>query len=687
MKKPRIRRIVRPIISPGTSELIREGKPISSGPPGTLLLLSGSGFGKDWSAAEVHFSERVLPAFPIPLFSDTQILASVPRGLSGRTSVFVAVQGRSSNAVEFRVTAPISAAAFPGQLLRRFLVALDALATITSAELVTLERSSPVREPLLPNLGNALLQARLELLQVDEMLGQFGDSDLSQGDEIVRMMGLIPIICDLMDEFRAGGPTTRTRDLQQVSQSQQIVGDGIIAVGDSFGGRLGVIGGFIKEFGRLYRTTGRATEMIIIKLAYANTKRQEREGGLLRKAIELKLDLIADVPGADAEIGALRDELEQLARDIEQQADAFERQAQAVQNQKPDAAAHLREDAAEFRKKAAELRKEKDQLGRLVQEGVTLTEIREKLDRAESKLDRGEGKLDRMESKTDRMEGKLDKAEVKLDHVEEKLDRSEIKEDRLESKLDRVEPKLDKLESKLDRIEGKEDRAEGKLDRLEGKADKAERKLDRLEGKADKSEQKLDKIEGKSDKAEKKLDKLEMKVDMIEPKLDKIEPKLDKLEPKLDKLEPKIDKLEPKLDRLEAKADLGKEFWQISPDVWRVTRAKRAGVRVDPRGGVVQRDWSFNVESIHVRAAGNIVKIIVDDVETDIAARGVTGPANVLVESGIVLVGASRSVLIEFDVPYSGPLEFNGEKPQAMRLCTLVTGSGASQVSPNPCRP
>ncbi len=80
------------------------------------------------------------------------------------------------------------------------------------------------------------------------------------------------------------------------------------------------------------------------------------------------------------------------------------------------------------------------------------------------------------------------------------------------------------------------------------------------------------------------------------------------------------------------------------------------------------------------------MKIIVDGVVTDVSRRRILSPSNVMIDSGLGVIGASRSVIIEFDTPYSGPVEFNGEKPQGLSLCTVVEGAGASQKSPSPCR-
>jgi chaperonin cofactor prefoldin len=210
--------------------------------------------------------------------------------------------------------------------------------------------------------------------------------------------------------------------------------------------------------------------------------------------------------------------------------------------------------------------------------------------------------------------------------------------------------------------------------------EKLESKLDKLEGKAENSEDKLGRMEGK-------LDKLEAKADQAEGKLEKLEPRIDKLEPKLNSLGPKIDKLQPKLDEIQSNQSRSKEFWQISPEAWTVTQAIRAGVRLkDSSNPASPKSQAFSVGSIHVLAPGfMVIKIVVDGISTDVTGRNIISPSNVLVDAGISLMGASHSVQIEFGISYTGPIEFSGEKPQGLDMCTFVEGPDASQNSPNPC--
>ena len=628
-KTPKLDRIVEPLITPGSENFLRAGQPLKSRPPGGLLMLVGSGFGRNSTKVVARFGDHTVEVFPPPLFSDTQVLVTTPALDPCTVSLRVAVAGVDSNARRFTIERRPGRRGQPGDSVKRFVSMLDPFIVLISSEIRIADFGRFATKQFQDQLAGDVLEARLGLLatrhrletlasvgrEFAEFLGIKGERDkefisrvgvrvaqrsLLQFDEIVDSSQAVPRLEAAMGRIRQGGTTTATKTLEIAAETADLVADlassaesgaqsfygsasvGIlVAEGDTtFNPAIAIAAGIAA----VAQTAAFAAKVAALLSRNADAARQEQEEEEFRRKIESKLDK------------------------LEQKSDKSE----------------------------------------------------EKGDQAERKLDIIESKLDKNETKKDKIEGKLDKVETKLDRMEEKLDKNEIKKDVIESKLDRLEPKVDRVEVKLDKQENKADWAEGKLDRLEGKADRAEGKLDKLEGKADKAEKKLDKIE----------------------------PKLDKIEPKLDKIEPKLDKIEPKLDLLQIKADKSKEFWQIGPESWSVTNATRAGVRVGRSLGGISDNWSFNVESIHVPGDGpTVVKIIVDGVETDITARNVTAPSNVLVSSGIVLVGASDSVLIEFDRPYTGRLEFNGEKPQAMRLCTVVGGAGSTQTSPNPCQP
>ncbi len=78
---------------------------------------------------------------------------------------------------------------------------------------------------------------------------------------------------------------------------------------------------------------------------------------------------------------------------------------------------------------------------------------------------------------------------------------------------------------------------------------------------------------------------------------------------------------------------------------------------------------AFNVESIQVKGNPvNVTSIVVDGAVTDISGRGIQIPTNLLVDTGIGKIGASKYVAVRFDHSFTGKIEFNGEKPQGMDL-------------------
>jgi hypothetical protein len=86
----------------------------------------------------------------------------------------------------------------------------------------------------------------------------------------------------------------------------------------------------------------------------------------------------------------------------------------------------------------------------------------------------------------------------------------------------------------------------------------------------------------------------------------------------------------------------------------------------------VQDACAFNVESIQIDTEGpaNITGIRVDGVTT-LLNDAIPTPTNLLVDSGIGKIGASREAVV-LGVPDGGAehsIEFNGEKPQGMELC------------------
>ncbi len=137
---------------------------------------------------------------------------------------------------------------------------------------------------------------------------------------------------------------------------------------------------------------------------------------------------------------------------------------------------------------------------------------------------------------------------------------------------------------------------------------------------------------------------------------------------------------------------LKKKFWQFepkserNPDGW-IVSGHSIGVRVQECNLPDQTACAFNVESIQFSGVGSkVAAIIVDGVRTDISGDNIAPATNLLLDTGIGKIGASRSVLVEFDdlEGYLGPVEFNGEKPQGVQLCTF---GEAVQTGGNECTP
>jgi hypothetical protein len=95
-------------------------------------------------------------------------------------------------------------------------------------------------------------------------------------------------------------------------------------------------------------------------------------------------------------------------------------------------------------------------------------------------------------------------------------------------------------------------------------------------------------------------------------------------------------------------------------------------VAVEDCNDVPSEACAFNVESIQFSGEErNIAALVVDGVLTDISGKNITSPTNLLVDMGQGKIGASRYVTVFFPNGYLGPLEFNGEKPQGIELCTF----------------
>jgi hypothetical protein len=98
---------------------------------------------------------------------------------------------------------------------------------------------------------------------------------------------------------------------------------------------------------------------------------------------------------------------------------------------------------------------------------------------------------------------------------------------------------------------------------------------------------------------------------------------------------------------------------------------------------------AFNVESIQLKGSSAGVRgIIVDEVAVDITGKEIDSPTNLLVDSGMGIVGSSDFVAIVLDDFFTGEIEWSGEKPQGMRLFTIEPfASGIASTSEVLCSP
>jgi peptidoglycan hydrolase CwlO-like protein len=590
---PRIKRIVEPIITPGTQEFIKEGKPIKSGLPGTVLLIVGCGFGDDPDKAIVNFGDEGVDVFPRPLFTETQVFVSVPRMDPGATSISVTIAKARSNEVPFRVKRGPILKQPPGTLVKRLLSALDPLMVLLSAEIriadfgrfstkefqeqlaedvlearsgifaarAQLDRPAMISEDFMEIVGIELKHAGQLMRRIEERVIE---RSLRLFDQLIDSSQVLRQIDAAMERIRRGGKETATKALEIVAEVLNLVGD-VAGAAESASDALNVSGSAEVVVGADIEGNPITALAALISGAAkgaadlgkigatlsgnADADSQEDKEKEYRDKIEAKLDKLGS---GVTENGEKLDYLESKSDKMEAKLDQASEKLDKSEAKEDVIESKLDKLEPKLDKLEEKADKAEEKLDKLEEKA---DKAEEKLDKLEEKADKAEEKLGKLEEKADKSEGKLDRLEEKADKAEEKLDKLEGKADKSESKLDRLEEKADKAEGKLDKLEEKADKAEGKLDKIEGKADKAESKLDAMERKDDRAEIKLDRLERKADGAEGKLDRLEQKADKSERKLDKLEQKADKSEGKLDKLEQKADKSEGKLDKLEQKAD------------------------------------------------------------------------------------------------------------------------------------
>ncbi len=125
--------------------------------------------------------------------------------------------------------------------------------------------------------------------------------------------------------------------------------------------------------------------------------------------------------------------------------------------------------------------------------------------------------------------------------------------------------------------------------------------------------------------------------------------------------------VQPTLTTIKQDLQFKKKFYQFEP--FPVQGANAVQIRLDRCNFNDPSACAFNVESIQLNGHGIATDIVVDGAKTSISP--VHGPTNFLVDSGHGQIWASKSVELQFDTPFTGDVEFNGEKPQGANLCKL----------------
>ncbi len=148
--------------------------------------------------------------------------------------------------------------------------------------------------------------------------------------------------------------------------------------------------------------------------------------------------------------------------------------------------------------------------------------------------------------------------------------------------------------------------------------------------------------------------------------------------------------IQPTLKTVRQDLQFKQKFWEYEPFPVDVSNLIAVGVAREECKLNDPTACAFTVESIQTPPKTVVIEISVDDANTGI--NEVRGPSNLLVDSGIGSIGASNEVNVVFKAPVpAGPnalIEFNGEKPQGMKLCTFgidVTGARVG-IGTHPCQ-
>ena len=436
---PKIQRIVEPVISPKAAGLISKGKMLTSAEPGALLLLSGQGFGKDHDMVTVSFGEKETEILPAPLFSDTQILVSVPPLPAGKVLVSATVDGVASNSIEFEIEWQTVSSSSPGAPVRKFLTRCDAFVVLLSNEIrvadfgssVTPEhRNQLIRKALDARKSFHLAREKLEqmdatgdalihLMEVKDEKAQqklrrlgkrSAERTLALFDEIIESSQAISNLDEVNERFRRGGPRTAAKTLETAA----IWAEASLQIAEAMEGAASTAGESVES--GVPAVLGVGAEAILFP------------GGPFAAHLAAGLALASGIAKGAAELaeGEMGKEFEEVSHKLEKLGSKLDSGAEN-----------------EFEKEVKSI---------LEKIGTKLDELEGNAGKSEDKFDQIKGKLDALEGKASKAQGMLDKLEAKAVKAEGKLDKLEPKVDKLEPRLDKLQPKIDKLEPKLDEI-------------------------------------------------------------------------------------------------------------------------------------------------------------------------------------------------------------------------------------------
>jgi hypothetical protein len=109
------------------------------------------------------------------------------------------------------------------------------------------------------------------------------------------------------------------------------------------------------------------------------------------------------------------------------------------------------------------------------------------------------------------------------------------------------------------------------------------------------------------------------------------------------------------------------KFYSVGPI--EVENIPSAAIEIFECNSVGQSACVFNVESMQLTGIGVVGTVVIDGVGAPIDERT---PANLLVDTRIGKIGASDSVVLDFDGNYTGTISVSGEQPQGVEIGVTV---------------